>query len=67
MYVFNGIETIMIATPTNADHPRMLYNDTNARVISSRNRQHILMHAMLRARLTWNGPEMAMRPYVHKS
>lgn len=31
--VFSGIEIIMIATPTKADHPRRLYNDTKASVI----------------------------------
>jgi hypothetical protein len=31
--VFSGIEMIMIATPTKADHPRRLYNDTKASVI----------------------------------
>jgi len=30
--VFKGTEIIMMATPTNADHPRRLYNETNARV-----------------------------------
>ncbi len=30
--VFNGTEKIIMATPTNADHPRRLYKDTNASV-----------------------------------
>ncbi len=32
MKVFNGTEKIIMATPTNADHPRRLYRETNARV-----------------------------------
>ena len=33
MNVFRGMDTIMIATPTNAGQPRMLYRETNARMI----------------------------------
>jgi hypothetical protein len=35
MKAFKGIEKNMIATPTNAAHPRRLYSDTNANVIYS--------------------------------
>ena len=34
--VLSGIENAMIATPTNAGHPRMSYSDTNASVICAR-------------------------------
>lgn len=33
MSVFKGMETIMIATPTKAGQPRMLYSETKANVI----------------------------------
>ena len=70
MNVLSGTEKIMIATPTKAGHPRMLYNDTNARVICSvviggqRSKQRDGQRKLLQ---TWKGPEMAMRPYVQKS
>jgi hypothetical protein len=33
MNVFKGMEKTMIPTPTKAGHPRILYNEMNARVI----------------------------------
>ena len=33
VHVLIGIAIIMIATPTNAAHPRRLYKEINARVI----------------------------------
>ena len=33
VHVLSGIATIMIATPTNAAHPRRLYKEAKARVI----------------------------------
>ena len=65
VHVLIGMAIIMIATPTNAAHPRRLYTEIKARVIWV---VQLKRETQIRIdNFTWSGPEIAISPYVQKS